>query len=554
MRLALIFMVMFLGVSVAAHAACVNPAGAPGDFFYSEDHRVFQGCTVDGWYAFTTPHVLTDPCLDAGVTPGTVCASGAVYAGVTPDGNVPMYTTPADAGLFAWNNANWNADESTYTVTGQTSNVTGDSNTAALITIDSDAVVPGIQPHRAAQHCADLIAHGHGEWYQPALDELNVLRGNRHAIGNFDLSGEYPGGWYWSSSEHSNRHARPQRFSDGVQTNSGGKHNAWSLRCVSKTLAPVFGPTAPCTNPAAPIGSVFYNIDHRVFQGCTHFGWQAFHMPAPVPAQPENADTCVNPTGKQGAIFYNQDYKVFQGCTANGWYPFHDPCDGNSPPGTRCDDGSYKPLALQEVQSKSTPGQTNPASITLDNVPAPGNLLVVIGAHRSDIGDNTISGTGWTQHIYINAFSGDTANRRGLAIWSKIAGPSEPQTITVDFGANTSSILVHEFSLPGVTPAIDVMATNVGGTVDVNSISTGTTAVSSTAMTLSIAAFVARDPLGGAPSWSNEFEGSTLAGDTFLNLGFAYKLDYTAGSRESTASWPNNRDTSAAIVVFSLTP
>lgn len=223
-----------------AFASCTLPAGAmcetgpcggetrpAGHVLYNSDHEVNQVCMEDGgWFALGP--IKPDPCAD-NPTPGTVCNNGSVYAGLSPDGNVPMYTTPADAGLFAWNDANFTG----YTTTSQTSNVTGQANTAALIGLDSNSAVGGMQPHRAAQHCADLVAHGQSDWYLPARDELNVLWVNRAAIGGFNLSGSMPAGWYWSSSEDNNVSARFQRFSDGNQ-NILSKTNGLSVRCVRR--------------------------------------------------------------------------------------------------------------------------------------------------------------------------------------------------------------------------------------------------------------------------------------------------------------------------------
>jgi hypothetical protein len=41
-----------------------------------------------------------DPCTGTATPPtvGQACTDGSVYAGLTPDGNVPMYVTPCDYG------------------------------------------------------------------------------------------------------------------------------------------------------------------------------------------------------------------------------------------------------------------------------------------------------------------------------------------------------------------------------------------------------------------------------------------------------------------------
>ena len=56
---------------------------------------VTVGTASDQWDVTT---VAVNPCAGPLPPVGTVCADGFVYAGLTPDGNVKMYTTPADAG------------------------------------------------------------------------------------------------------------------------------------------------------------------------------------------------------------------------------------------------------------------------------------------------------------------------------------------------------------------------------------------------------------------------------------------------------------------------
>jgi hypothetical protein len=187
---------------------------------------VTVGTGSDQWDVTTAG---ADPCAGS-PSPGDVCADGSVYAGLSPDGNVKMYTTAADAssGTF-WNNGN----SSGYVTTSQTSATTGEANTTNLITIDSDSVVGGTQPHQAAQLCADSPANGHSDWYLPAQDELNVLYTNKAAIGGFNVSGSFPAGYYWSSSEFGSNVAWNQRFSDGSQT-FNTKDNGMSVRCVRR--------------------------------------------------------------------------------------------------------------------------------------------------------------------------------------------------------------------------------------------------------------------------------------------------------------------------------
>ena len=65
----------------------------------------------------------------------------------------------------------------------------------------------------------------------PTKGELDLLFQNRAAIGGFNISGSYPAGWYWSSSQYNYSIAWDQRFSDGNQYYFT-KYDGSSLRCV----------------------------------------------------------------------------------------------------------------------------------------------------------------------------------------------------------------------------------------------------------------------------------------------------------------------------------
>ena len=113
---------------------------------------------------------------------------GTVYAGVSPETGTPMYTTPADApGPYIWK--------------------------------------------KGVEYCSALEAGGHQDWRVPTKGELDLLFQNRATIGGFNISGSYPAGWYWSSSQYNYSIAWDQRFSDGNQYYFT-KYDGSSLRCV----------------------------------------------------------------------------------------------------------------------------------------------------------------------------------------------------------------------------------------------------------------------------------------------------------------------------------
>src|SRR5437879_2624483 len=101
---------------------------------------------------------------------------GTIYVGISPDTNKPMYAALADPSLTMTFN-------------------------------------------QAQEYAANLDAHGHQDWRVPTKAELNVLFNNLAAIGGFNLTGAYPGSWYWSASRYDGWTAWAQRFSDGSPAN-----------------------------------------------------------------------------------------------------------------------------------------------------------------------------------------------------------------------------------------------------------------------------------------------------------------------------------------------
>jgi hypothetical protein len=194
---------------------CSNPTGAEGSLVFNSDYGVMQYCEGDEWISMgkDCPRI------------GDVCRDGSVYAGLSTDGDIRMFTTPANAGsAMPWNNGN----NSGYLSTGQTNINTGEANTNAIVTYDADTGDGGVQPNQAAQHCYDLEAHGKDDWYLPARYELAVLYDNRELIGGFS------GGIYWASTDTSGgTFAWTHRFPDG-NLNDIQKENNYIVRCVRK--------------------------------------------------------------------------------------------------------------------------------------------------------------------------------------------------------------------------------------------------------------------------------------------------------------------------------
>lgn len=223
----------------AARADCVNPAGVEANIIYNKAYRVYQFCDGTDWMSMAAGIryvVGGNPPTDC-PNVGDVCSDGTVFAGL--DGGVPLYVPRCDAGMawdgtactggrsaIPWNNGNTSPS---YVLTGATSN-NGSVNTAALIAMDSDSVTAGVQPHQAAQYCADAIYNGKDDWYLPSKNELHIFVGNKDAIGNFSTSSTY----YWSSSEGTGSstawYERPSDSSQDVNFKPNGR----AIRCARR--------------------------------------------------------------------------------------------------------------------------------------------------------------------------------------------------------------------------------------------------------------------------------------------------------------------------------
>lgn len=173
-------------------------------------------------------------CVLANPPIGSICADGTIYAGLTPDGNVKMYTTPCDAGMTGTRNScsgtritkTWNNGSSNWTTTGASSATSGATNTATLITlVDAGAT------YNAAAYCASLNVGGTTGWYLPSHLEMGVLNSNQAAIGGF-MNGS-AGNYYWTSVENSSSVANCWDFFAGGYY-GGSKASPYNIRCVRK--------------------------------------------------------------------------------------------------------------------------------------------------------------------------------------------------------------------------------------------------------------------------------------------------------------------------------
>jgi hypothetical protein len=160
---------------------------------------------------------------------GTKCPDGTVYAGISPDGNKHMYTTPSDGGFMAFG-AGTAVDTPMPNCNGSGGScITGRNNTELLATLGGVGA-----PYNAALYCAALSAHGYDDWYLPAKGEVDLLFNGQNAIGNFNQTGNWTSGYYITSSEHNASEAWVLRMDTSYDPHTRAKNITFSFRCVRK--------------------------------------------------------------------------------------------------------------------------------------------------------------------------------------------------------------------------------------------------------------------------------------------------------------------------------
>ncbi|WP_336421631.1 LamG-like jellyroll fold domain-containing protein [Roseovarius sp. D22-M7] len=204
---------------------------------------------------------------------GDVCDDGSIYAGLSADGSVEMFvsTYQAENPSVAYNNGN----SSGYTVTGLLNGDTGEDNTNAAVTIDSDSDTDGFQTHLAAQYCYDLVSSGADDWYLPASNELDLaltsLHTGQHDVHYFDIDG----GVYWTSNVGGGEDTNPDKGNRRLIRSDGSIGVGWRPKHATNTRARCVrkGPAPRCADPYGVEGQMVYNTDHDVVQFCDGARW-----------------------------------------------------------------------------------------------------------------------------------------------------------------------------------------------------------------------------------------------------------------------------------------
>ena len=224
------------------------------------------------------------------------------------------------------------------------------------------------------------------------------------------------------------------------------------------------------------------------------------------------------------------------------------------------------------VQTASNNDGGSNVSATFGSTPTAGNLLLAQAASRLDNTNPTISGTGWTRLFFsCYAVSGgdcgtvDSSQRRTLSLFYKVAGASEPTTITISNINNAALSLVElstdaQSGFASMSPI--VYATNNSGTSSVTTLATGTTSsVSGASEYLLVGMLMARNSDPDSPTGEASWSSSSLSDNFYVpNTGYghrvstniAFAMESTGGTKASTGTWPNSIAVSTAIAVFGI--
>ena len=199
--------------------------------------------------------------------------------------------------------------------------------------------------------------------------------------------------------------------------------------------------------------------------------------------------------------------------------------------------GVAPPVGITQIQKKSygsTAGSTTHA-ITLDSTPVNGDMLI-LGIVADDL-FSSISGSGWSQAV-------QSLDNSSTYFYWKIAGASEPTTITVTIATATSCALgCMEYS--GLT-TVDKTANATGQNGSNAPISTGTTVTTTAAneLVVGIAGMWGFTGTNGqnVTSWNNSFV-SQCAGNSgtdlthpFIGLDMAVKVVSATGAYVGAAT------------------
>lgn len=172
-------------------------------------------------------------------------------------------------------------------------------------------------------------------------------------------------------------------------------------------------------------------------------------------------------------------------------------------------DNAIAAITATVVQTKISSNENNTSSLsaTFDNTPANGNVIIAIAVHRNDLASfgapfNTAG------FFTVSAYS-DISASLDTGIWHKVAGASEPKTVTINNSGNIDGGVLMIMEVSGLETAslVDVVITN-SQTDFTKTGNTGPTNTS-TGNSFGVAAVAFGDDGFVAPTTANWYSSST---------------------------------------------
>ncbi len=202
---------------------------------------------------------------------------------------------------------------------------------------------------------------------------------------------------------------------------------------------------------------------------------------------------------------------------------------------------------------------TGDGSLSFDSAPTEGNLLVVTAGHRQGNPGtyNTPTIAGYTLDG-VEYYYTSSADRRIVAIFSKVAGPGESSTVTIDWNDPVPTFTAGYMSLQEFTGAtnyspVSVDGDSAGGSTGPTTIDVPAAPMSGYDNTLSIAAMSWRGSLS-ALSFTDLGGKLELLSGTSGTINAATAFSYTTGGTavtQTTVTWTTLRPVSGLLALYS---
>lgn len=195
-------------------------------------------------------------------------------------------------------------------------------------------------------------------------------------------------------------------------------------------------------------------------------------------------------------------------------------------------------MALVQVQVQNGSSATDTVTATYGATPTDNNLLIAV--YRANTDESTVTPpSGWTRANTVAVTVGHHS------IWYKIAS-SDPAGVTFTAtGATLGQLHIYEYSGNDTVSVLDKTASTADSGVTVTSRSSGTTATTSQADEVCIAAI---SLTGGTtlPSWTNSFGSGQLT----TRLASVTLIVSSTGTYETTRSWTTAVRAAGLIATF----